>query len=112
MSRSRRKTPVTGLTTARSEKDDKRIINRGMRRLTKQKLRNMDDAEAIILPENPNEIMNVWSMNKDGRQRYDKANKPQCEKCTEHLRCTIDDEYKSRCDGMRNYERYRKAMRK
>ena len=112
MSRSKRKTPITGLTTARSEKREKRLYNRGMRRKTREKLRHIDDAEAIVLPENLNEIMNVWSMSKDGRMRWDKAKQPQCEKCTENLHCMVDEEYKSNCSLWVAYQRYIKMLRK
>jgi len=66
MSRSRRKTKKRGITTASSEKRNKRIANRGLRRLVKQKLSNNDE----ILPA-LREVSNVWSFEKDGKI-YDK----------------------------------------
>lgn len=78
MSRSYRKTPIHGITTARSEKDDKRIMH-GMMRAAERtglaKLRHVD-ADEFILPESFNEIFNVWSMAKDGRTRSDRAERP------------------------------------
>lgn len=62
MSRSRRKTPITGITCAESEKDDKRRCARGVRRNNKIKVRKGED----ILIE-PKEFMNPWSMAKDGK---------------------------------------------
>lgn len=58
MSRSRRKTPVFGFTTATSEKQDKRLANRRLRRVVHQgklyvRLRD---------------VSNVWSFDKDGKK--------------------------------------------
>jgi hypothetical protein len=66
MSRSRRKTPVLGITTAKSEKQDKRIANRKLRRAVKQRLGYDPDGVLPAL----REVSNVWSMDKDGKVRY------------------------------------------
>ena len=66
MSRSKRKTPVLGITTAKSEKQDKRIANRKLRRAVKQRLGYDPDG---VMPE-LREVSNVWSMDKDGKRRY------------------------------------------
>ncbi len=73
MSRSHRSTPVTGITTARSEKQDKRLANRAERRTCKGTLRSNPETE--ILPHR-REISNVWSFDKDGKQRFDPQEHP------------------------------------
>ena len=65
MSRSRKKTPITGITTARSEKQDKRLANRKLRRKTRQVLR-CQDLDGWVLPV-LREVSNVWCMDKDGK---------------------------------------------
>lgn len=65
MSRSRKKTSITGITTARSEKQDKRLANRKLRRKTKQALRYRD-LDEWVLPV-LREVSNVWGMAKDGK---------------------------------------------
>jgi hypothetical protein len=63
LSRSRKKTPITGITTARSEKQDKRLANRKLRRKTRQALRCRDLDVLPVL----REVSNVWCMDKDGK---------------------------------------------
>lgn len=71
MSRSRRKSPFIGLTGhKRSEKDDKRRFNRKMRRINKTSLVNTQDTDALVL-KHKDEVENVYSFNKDGKQRID-----------------------------------------
>lgn len=67
MSRSRKKTPISGNTTADTEKDDKRIANRAFRRIAKRKLKNAQDDHEDCLPKDLNEVSNLWSFNKDGK---------------------------------------------
>ncbi|QBJ87830.1 hypothetical protein DDI74_16875 [Chryseobacterium gleum] len=62
MSRSRRKTPITGVTTAVTEKENKRDANRKLRRLNKIKIRKRD-YDLFQL----REISNVWGFDKDGK---------------------------------------------
>jgi hypothetical protein len=62
MSHSRKKTPVGGVSNSLSEKDDKRMANRKLRRLTR------------VDPENPpalREVSDVWGMSKDGKRYFD-----------------------------------------
>lgn len=66
MSRSRKKNPVKGITSADSEKEDKRNANRKFRRKIKQEVNKGEDQ----LPE-IRELSNVWEFDKDGK-RYDK----------------------------------------
>lgn len=63
MSRSRRKTPIMGITTCRSEKKDKRFNNRKLRRATKVAI----GKDKEILP-GMDDVSNAWTMGKDGRQ--------------------------------------------
>lgn len=73
MSRSRRKTPVAGWTTARSEKFDKKIIHRKMRRKVDKILKTIVDPEDIAVADFPitDEIKDVWSMQKDGKCSFE-----------------------------------------
>lgn len=64
MSRSYKKHPAGGITTADSEKQDKRLANRAMRRINKARLKF--NPEAIML--NMREVWNLWSMDKDGKK--------------------------------------------
>lgn len=64
MSRSRRKNPICGVTTAKSEKWDKKKAHRKERRKVKQAL--IEDAEDMP---HKNEFYNPWNANKDGKQR-------------------------------------------
>lgn len=67
MSRSYRKTPITGITKCRSEKYDKRLCNRIRRSRTNQLIHQWAETdEDLILPD-PDEVMSTWDMGKDGR---------------------------------------------
>jgi hypothetical protein len=68
MSRSYRKTPIRGITTAASEKQDKQFANRRLRRVVKQVLK--DEPEAQVLPLQ-REVSDVWAMDKDGKRWFD-----------------------------------------
>lgn len=74
MSRSRKQTPVSGVTTATTEKEDKRAANRALRRAVRQRLAAGDDATG--LPE-LREVSDVWSMAKDGKTRFDPEQSPE-----------------------------------
>jgi hypothetical protein len=71
MSRSRRKTPITGMTTSKSEKEEKRWHNRVWRRKVRQAIHRGDD----ILPDK-DEIMTTWEMAKDGKQHFNPRKHP------------------------------------
>lgn len=66
MSRSRRKTPIRGITTADSEKKDKRIANRRLRAATSQAIVQ----EREVMPE-PRDVSDVYDMDKDGKKKFD-----------------------------------------
>ncbi len=65
MSKSEKKTKIRGITTAKSEKENKQNANRKYRRIVKQKVKSNESE----LPE-VREISNVWSFDKDGK-KYD-----------------------------------------
>lgn len=73
MSRSYKKTPIFGITKAKSEKEDKRIANRALRANVRTILDSCDDYEDLIIPI-IREVSNVWGFAKDGR-RYCDLNK-------------------------------------
>jgi hypothetical protein len=68
MARSQRKTPICGITTARSDKADKIKAHRRERRLVSLTL--VADPEAGVFPLE-REISNPWNMAKDGKLRFD-----------------------------------------
>ena len=68
MSRSRRKRPFRGITSATSEKQDKRLANRTLRRRIKEILSL--DVEVEVLPE-LRDVSDPWVMDKDGKIRFD-----------------------------------------
>lgn len=65
MSRSRRKKPITGVTTASSEKEDKKLWHRVFRRKNKQLLNAGEE------PLDIKDVSNPWDMDKDGKVYHD-----------------------------------------
>lgn len=65
MSRSYRKMPICGITTAESEKQDKQIANRRFRRNTRQLVKAGKEP-----PFNIRAVSNVYSFDKDGKQYF------------------------------------------
>ena len=71
MSRSRRKTPIVGHTTCRSERKDKKLWHQRWR--TRERTAPVSaspDALSAHLPLLENQVSNVWSMGKDGRSYW------------------------------------------
>lgn len=69
MSRSRRRTPVCGITCARSEAYDKRIWHKRARaRIRVLIYRHCPDDTPVL---DHREVSNPWAMAKDGRQRLE-----------------------------------------
>ncbi len=64
MSRSRRKTPITGITNAESEKAEKLAIHRRERRRVRQVLAVVPEPD--LLPHR-RELRTPWAMGKDGK---------------------------------------------
>lgn len=74
MSRSRKRTRISGITTAESKKQDKRLANRKVRRAVKRALQTSERVE--ILPHR-RELTNPWAMAKDGKRWFDPARFPE-----------------------------------
>ena len=66
MARSRRHTPIAGITTAISEKQDKRVANRNHRSATRRAIKRDGNPDATVLPI-LREVSDEWAMAKDGR---------------------------------------------
>lgn len=64
MSRSRRKTPICGITTARSEAFDKQAWHRAYRRAERIRAEHDPDSE----PRHQHEFTSAWVRQKDGKQ--------------------------------------------
>jgi hypothetical protein len=64
MARSRKKVPITGITTATSEKSDKVSAHKRERRAVRTRLHDQPAAE--ILP-TTREVSDVWTFAKDGK---------------------------------------------
>jgi hypothetical protein len=65
VSKSRRKTPIFGNAVAESEKKDKRIWNKKFRRLSRQKIRRLQEPPSDI-----REVTQVWLGEKDGKHYW------------------------------------------
>jgi hypothetical protein len=69
MSRSTRKNPITPVTTAASEAEDKKTWHRRYRRGENQRINHDSDAE----PLSQSHYSDPWSMDKDGKQYRENA---------------------------------------
>ena len=65
MSRSYKHTTISGITTATSEKRDKKLANRHFRRISKHRVRI--DAEPLV---HLNEVSDPWDFQKDGKRYF------------------------------------------
>ena len=74
MSRSQRKTPVFGITTAKSEKQDKQIWHSRLRSRVRTSLASIppEQLDGYIAPFS-NDVSSVWSMSKDGKRYFHPA---------------------------------------
>jgi hypothetical protein len=72
MSRSRRHSPLTGITTARSEKWFKQATHRVLRQ--KQALR--DEPDAAVLPVRSREAVDPWKGPTDGKLHFNPRKHP------------------------------------
>lgn len=70
MGKSRRKTEIAGISCAKSEKKDKRLCNKRLRKKIKQitETKNYDDCLFPLAKE----VVNTYSMAKDGKKYYNK----------------------------------------
>jgi hypothetical protein len=73
MSRSRRHHPVAGFTTARSEKEDKRLANRTLRARVRTQFASHGDERPLPTLR---EVSDSWCMPKDGKMRFDPLRYP------------------------------------
>ncbi len=73
MSRSRKHNPFRGITTAESEKSDKRLANRTLRHHNKILV---NKAGEDALPLKMNQVMTTWHMSKDGKTHFDPRKEP------------------------------------
>ena len=73
MSRSRRHHPISGLTTAASEKTDKRCAQRALRTRVRVQLATQGDERPLATLR---EVSDPWAMAKDGKLRFDPAKSP------------------------------------
>lgn len=62
MSRSKKKTKIHGITTAVSEKKNKRKANRKFRRMIRERLKSKGENLPAL-----REVSNVWDFDKDGK---------------------------------------------
>lgn len=73
MSKSFKKNPYVGNTTAESEKQDKRLNNRRLRRQTRQAIQKCQyDALPML-----KDVSNPYGMDKDGKHRFDPIEFPE-----------------------------------
>ncbi|ELI5853150.1 TPA: hypothetical protein ACNRRD_006489 [Pseudomonas aeruginosa] len=71
MSRSRRKTPIVGHTTCRSESEDKKLWHQRWRTRERTALAGASpEVLSAHLTLRENQVSNVWSMGKDGRSYW------------------------------------------
>lgn len=70
MARSKRHTPIFGMTTQESEKDDKRRANRRLRRRVREVVAGSIAPDVLPVLR---EVSNPWSMAKDGRSYWQDA---------------------------------------
>lgn len=63
MTRSKKKTPIHGMTTATSEAEDKALWHRAYRRGERQRIQH--DADPV--PVDENHYSSPWKMDKDGK---------------------------------------------
>ena len=75
MSRSFRHTNKCGITKAESEKQDKQLSSRKFRRVCRYLLRL--EPEDHTLPERGRDLVNPWSMAKDGKHTFDAEKWPE-----------------------------------
>ena len=65
MSRSKIKTPISGITTAPSDKEGKRQVNRAFRRNVRMQVLKEKEIVSLL-----REVSNVWSFPKDGKKYW------------------------------------------
>ena len=72
MSRSKKKNPIIGYTTSKSEKQDKQLANRKLRSAFKVLVNNSVDPDEIpVALSSIRSVSNVWTFSKDGKHFFD-----------------------------------------
>jgi len=69
MSRSRKKTAITGITTSESEAFDKRTWHKALRKAENSRIVSDPDSEAL----DHKSFSDKWTMSKDGKQLFEKS---------------------------------------
>ena len=72
MSRSRKKTKIFGNAGAPSEKQDKRLANRALRRASKITIESSSDFDSLIVPD-AKDVYSPWDFAKDGKHYWAEA---------------------------------------
>ena len=67
MSRSNRKSPIFGMTTATSEKSDKQMAHRAERVHSRQAISNITEIDALMITTRAHAHSNRYSFAKDGK---------------------------------------------
>lgn len=75
MSRSYKKNSITGNCSSKSEKKDKQIYNKKLRRNIKQIMKK-EEVDDWLFP-SLNETQNIWLMSKDGKSHFDSKKFPE-----------------------------------
>jgi hypothetical protein len=75
MARSHRHTPIFGITTSKSEKRDKRIANRRLRRAVLRSILRGSEIMPLL-----REVSDVWSFDKDGKHFHSTASQKEMRK--------------------------------
>ena len=73
MSRPKRNHSIASVTAAASEKDDKRLANRALRKAARQTLGTISDGSVFPVMR---EIRDEWNMAKEGKLHFDPAGNP------------------------------------
>ena len=75
MSRSHKYTPIHGNTRAETEKDDKRIARKALRRAVNAWASVCGDESVLPMPV-PSDVGDRWAWDKDGKNWFDPARHP------------------------------------
>jgi len=89
MSRSRKKRPFTTYVVCHSQKEDKQLGNRRLRRISKQLTDTWAEQDLDLIYPVMDEIMDVWSMAKDGPSHYSPFSMWHCNSWFEYYKCIL-----------------------
>ena len=74
MSRSYKRTPVSGWALSESNKEAKKVNQRMMRRASRIMLHSAQDFDALVLPRRLDEMMDRWDYPDDGKTYFGERN--------------------------------------